>query len=335
MIGTQNQLAQLKLDDREDPVPWIRQRVELYEQLAQFGKTVEDDDQCMATMILLPKLYLSLVTSLTTQLAQGALNMKQLCDFLANYRKTSHGGEIHEEDAYAAGAGTRSKYRGRGGQSGRSYGNGRDGGSSGRKFFRCGGVGHMVKDCPSPSDGRTNSAANFTYLASATLCESPRSERIIIDSGTTSHMTNNKDWLTNCKVLNPPNIVVIGDGHKVFAHGIGTLAVTLHLDDNMKSTADMRNCLFVPDLSCSLFLVRSATADGTKTVSFGRNGVRITDFTNRVITTGSLTDGVYTLNCTVRAPSGSPQCSGNLPHDRAPGESNVVVNTSLASSNST
>ena len=25
----QNQLAQLKLDDREDPVPWIRQRVEL------------------------------------------------------------------------------------------------------------------------------------------------------------------------------------------------------------------------------------------------------------------------------------------------------------------
>ena len=40
----QNQLAQLKLDDREDPVPWIRQRVELYEQLAQLGETVEDDD---------------------------------------------------------------------------------------------------------------------------------------------------------------------------------------------------------------------------------------------------------------------------------------------------
>ena len=140
-------------------------------------------------------------------------------------------------------------------------------------------------------------------------------------------MTNNKDWLTNCNVLNPPKIVVLGDGHKVFAHGIGTLAVTLHLDDNMKCTADMRNCLFVPDLSCSLFSVRSATADGTKTVSFGRNGVRITDFTNRVITTGSLTDGVYTLKCTVRAPSGSPQCSGNLPHDRARGESNVASKT--------
>ena len=154
----------------------------------------------------------------------------------------------------------------------------------------------MVKDCPSPSDGRTNSTANVTYLASATLCESPRSERIIIDSGTTSHMTNNKDWLTNCKVLNPPKIVVLGAGHKVFAHGIGTLAVTLHLDDNMKYTADMRNCLFVPDLSCSLFSVRSATADGTKTVSFGRNVVRITDSTNRVITTGSLIDDVYILS---------------------------------------
>ena len=82
----QNQLAQLMLNDREDPVPWIRQRVELYDRLSQLGKTVADDDQCMATIILLPKLYLSFVTSLTTQLAQGALNMKQLCDFLANYR---------------------------------------------------------------------------------------------------------------------------------------------------------------------------------------------------------------------------------------------------------
>ena len=71
----QNQLAQLKLDDREDSVPWIRERVELYEQLTQLGKTVEDDDQYMATMILLPKLCLSLVTSLTTQLAEGALHI--------------------------------------------------------------------------------------------------------------------------------------------------------------------------------------------------------------------------------------------------------------------
>ena len=48
-----------------------------------------------------------------------------------------------------------------------------------------------------------------------------------------------------------------------------------------------------------IVLFRSSTADGTKSVSFGRNGVRITDSTNRIITTGSLIDGVYTLNCTV------------------------------------
>ena len=76
----------------------------------------------------------------------------------------------------------------------------------------------MVKVCPSPSDGRTNSAANFTYLASSILCESPRSERISIDYWTTSNMTNNQDWLTNCKLLNPPKIGVLGDGNKVFAH---------------------------------------------------------------------------------------------------------------------
>ena len=101
--------------------------------------------------------------------------------------------------------------------------------------------------------------------------------------------------------------------------------MTLHLDDTMKCTADMRNCLSVPYLSYSLFSVRSATADGTRLVIFGRNGVRITDSTNRLITTGSLTDGVYNINnCPVRVPSESPQCSGNLPHDRAEGESNVA-----------
>ena len=184
-----------------------------------------------------------------------------------------------------------------------------------------------MKYCPSPNDGRTNSAANFKHLASAIPCESPRSERIIIDAGTTSHMANNKDWLTNCKVLNPSKIVVLGDERKVFAHGNGTLAVTLSIDDTMTRTADMRNCLFVPDLSCSLFSVRFATADGTKSVSFGRNGVRITDSTNRLITTGSLTDGVYTLNCTVRVPSESPKCSGNLPPDRVEIESNVASKT--------
>ena len=333
----QNQLAQLKLIDTEDPVPWIRQRVELYEQLSQLGKKVEDDDQCMATLILLPKLYLPLVTSLTTQLAQGALKMKQLSDFLENYRKTSKGSAAQEERAYAASAAGRgrskSRGRGRGGQRGRgNYGNGRDGaqgGSSGRKCFRCGGVGHMVIDCPSPDESHakwSNYAAHSTFLASALLCESAYSKRVIMDSGATSHMTYNKDWLTDFKDVNPPEVVVLGDGHRVFAHGIGTLAVTLQFDDDMNHTADMRNCLFVPDLSCSLFSVKSATADGTKMVTFGRNGAKITDLENRLLGVGSLKDGVYTLNCTVQAPRGSQ------PVGLAEGESATVssTNTCLA-----
>ena len=162
------------------------------------------------------------------------------------------------------------KFRGRsrGGQSGRGKfgGNRREGaqsGSSGWKCFRCGGIGHMMKDCPSPDENQTkwsHHAAHSTFLASAILCESSYNKRVIMDSGATSHMTYNKDWLTNFKVVNPPEVVVLGDGHRVFAHGIGTLAVKLQFDDEMIHTADMRNCLFVPDLSCSLFSVKSVTA---------------------------------------------------------------------------
>ena len=108
--------------------------------------------------------------------------MKQLCNFTENYRKISQRGEVHEENARTAGAGARRKYRGRGSQSGLSYGNGRNASSLGRKFFRCGGVGHMVKDCPRPSEGhtRSNSAAN-KVLTSVILCEQHHSERIIIE----------------------------------------------------------------------------------------------------------------------------------------------------------
>ena len=80
-------------------------------------------------------------------------------------------------------------------------------------------------------------------------------------------------------------------------------------------------------VACSLFSVNSTTADGTKSVSFVRNGARITDSTNRLLAMGSLKDGVYTFNCTVRVPSGSPQCSGNLPHSVAQGESNIASKT--------
>ena len=50
----------------------------------------------MATMILLPKLYLALVSSLTTQLTQGALIMKQLCGLLETYRNTSKGAYMNK-----------------------------------------------------------------------------------------------------------------------------------------------------------------------------------------------------------------------------------------------
>ena len=87
----------------------------------------------------------------------------------------------------------------------------------------------------------------------------------------------------------------------------------MQIDEDMKCTADMRNSLFVPDLSCSLFSIKSATADVTKSVSFGRNGVRITESTNMLIAMGSLNDGAYIINCTVRVPSGRPRCSESQP----------------------
>ena len=116
---------------------------------------------------------------------------------------------------------------------GKFGGNRREGaqsGSSGWKCFRCGGIGHMMKDCPSPDENQTkwsHHAAHSTFLASAILCESSYDKHVIMDSGATSHMTYNKDWLTNFKVVNPPEVVVLGNGHRVFAHGIGTLAVKL------------------------------------------------------------------------------------------------------------
>ena len=113
-----------------------------------------------------------------------------------------------------------------------------------------GGIGHMMKDCRSLDENQTkwfHHAAHSTFLASAILCESSYDKCVIMDSGATSQMTYNKDWLTNFKVVNPPEVVVLGDGHRVFAHGIGTLAVKLQFDDEMIHTAD---CSFLICRAC-------------------------------------------------------------------------------------
>ncbi len=86
VFNVQQQLAHLTLQEKDDAVVWLRKRMELYEQLSVLGEEVPDKQPCMTTLALLPESYKPLYTLLMTQLAAGTLSMKQLIEFVENYK---------------------------------------------------------------------------------------------------------------------------------------------------------------------------------------------------------------------------------------------------------
>ena len=84
--------------------------------------------------------------------------------------------------------------------------------------------------------------------------------RWLVDSSASSHMTNEKELLTDYKKFEKPEKVVLGDGQTVDAVGIGNVEVNM-----LFRLSDPRKCvvydvLFIPYLTCNLFSVRSAVA---------------------------------------------------------------------------
>ena len=118
----------------------------------------------------------------------------------------------------------------------------------------------------------------------------------LIDSGASSHMTNNQETLSQFKAMKVPENVVPGDGRTVKAQGSGIVYMKMMFDKTLARKAVLYNVLYVSDLKCNLFSIRAAVANGNL-VKFRGDKCWLRDANGVLRGMGTLVGEMYQLNC--------------------------------------
>ena len=70
----------------------------------------------------------------------------------------------------------------------------------------------------------------------------------VIDSGATSHMSNDIELFSTYKALSPGKTVKIGDGNCIPVDGVGSIKMTMRLKDGKLNEVTLPRVLHVPTL---------------------------------------------------------------------------------------
>ncbi|CAG9104628.1 unnamed protein product [Plutella xylostella] len=167
------------------------------------------------------------------------------------------------------------------------------------KCYVCKQSGHFARNCPLKTINKSGEdcekAWNGTLLTA--LAVDINSNAWYVDSGATSHMTNNKNLLKNYVVDNP-RLVTVANNQKINSEGHGDVELLLNGKQEITKISDV---IYVPDLSTSLLSVSKMTAKGLQ-VHFDSQECSIC-FGGTVIASATKVNDVYQLNMEI------PKCT--------------------------
>lgn len=129
---------------------------------------------------------------------------------------------------------------------------------SGKKKFVRGKDRKMASTERKISNGHHTGNGYVTFIAQCLASHPEKLETVkkswFIDSGATSHMTNDKSFFPDLKILANMPSVSVGNGDSAAVHGTGTVEAVIKFDDNVRPVK-MMDTLFIPDLMCNLVSV--------------------------------------------------------------------------------
>ncbi|KAF7837746.1 uncharacterized protein G2W53_006228 [Senna tora] len=153
-----------------------------------------------------------------------------------------------------------------------------------------------LKKLVSKKGGTEESPVNASYFAdfagNITLSSSTYiqgSDKWVIDSGASSHVTGNVHFLTDIRLVRGLNTVTLPDGSVKYVSSVGTVCLS--------DAFQLKNVLYVPDFRYNLISVSKLVCDSSIQVKFHSSGCVMQDLLNdRIIATGFLEKNLYILS---------------------------------------
>ena len=280
----------------------IKTMKELTDRLAAINAPIGEEDQVVTLLGSLPPSYSTLVTALE---ARDAVTLSYVQQSLIREEQRLKESSIQHASLDKMSGTGRALIGKHDGHTGKRHRNS-------KVCYLCGEVGHFRKDCPKNvhqnlskskhkgksacliSEGESYSDSESDEKVFGVSSQSHNPNVWIVDSGASSHMTQRKELLMSYEQFDKPQKVTIGDGHMVEACGKGDIQFTMTLNNDKPKRVTMRDTLYVPKLTCSLFSVRATVMKGN-TVEFENGSCMIYNRNGMLLGTGSLVDKLYYL----------------------------------------
>jgi len=296
-------LYKMRLQDDQNMQEYISAVLRLVEQLRGVGEEVSD--QQVATLLLcgLPDEYETLITALEAR-DEDELTLEYVKNKLVDAYKRKKDSEADSTESRTESAMYSGKIRPHSHMNNRHNRN-----KETRTCFFCKRQGHLKKDC-AVWKARTEQEPRSKHRAKNAVTI-PDSENGIshgcfttgigestnewfIDSGATTHMTNNLDFFEVIDQTKTDKIS-IANGTVIDADGVGDGYLNCTLDDGTIHRIKVEKVLYAPTLTGSLLSVKKLTSKGN-TVEFTDNQCFIRK-NEKLLAVGRLENSLYKLLC--------------------------------------
>ena len=222
----------------------LKQMKELTDRLAAIGAPIAEEDQVVTLLGSLPKSYSTFVTAVE---ARENVTLDYLQQALPHEeQKMEVKVDVPRRDAALVGG-------------------------AGKKFrprrtvicFRCKKAGHIQRDCPerkkSPHKADVAVEEEESNSAFPASTDRPQTDKWLVDSGASSHMTCNKELLVDYHEFDSPEKVGLGDGRTVSALGYGNVHLKMLFKVSQPKKSIMYRVLYVPKLACNFIFRKSCS----------------------------------------------------------------------------
>lgn len=164
--------------------------------------------------------------------------------------------------------------------------------SKGPRCYNCNKFGHHSKQCWFKKKKIDNK--NNGFIAAFSASSHSDSLSWYIDSGATMHMTMHKEWLTDMK---PPPVtsIRIADNKVLGVESCGNVTIIVPNAQGSESKIQVREVLFVPDLSTNLISVSKMIKNGCK-IEFNETGCEMFNQHGQKVAKAHLINDMYRLN---------------------------------------